>query len=268
MLPLLQEVMSEEFLHDIPSNWVWTRLGEIVNYTGAKKVLPSDISSDSWLLDLEDIEKDTSRILSRKTFQEKESKSTKAEFNPGDVLYGKLRPYLNKVLVADNHGYCTTEIVPLKPYEEILSEYIKYILKRPDFLDYVNSKTYGINLPRLGTEDGRKALFPLPPLAEQKRIVEKVDRLLVLCDAIGKHQQQRQQNLLSMNDTTLAQLLTAPTPDDFQHHWQGLCNNFDLLYSVPETIPKLRQAILQLAVRGKLAPQNPNDEDARIVTSQ
>jgi type I restriction enzyme S subunit len=102
----------------------------------------------------------------------------------------------------------------------------------------------------------------LPPSAEQKRIVAKVDTLLALWDEIGKHQQQRQQNLLSMNDTALAQLLTAPTPDDFQHHWQGLCNNFDLLYSVPETIPKLHQAILQLAVQGKLVPQDPNDEPA------
>ncbi|MGI0486880.1 restriction endonuclease subunit S [Pantanalinema rosaneae CENA516] len=106
---------------------------------------------------------------------------------------------------------------------------------------------------------------PLPPIAEQKRIVEKCDRLLVLCDEIEKRQQQRQASLLKMNEGAISQLLTAQNPDDFHHHWQGICNNFDLLYSIPETIPKLRQASLQLAVQGKLVPQNPTDDAASIL---
>lgn len=175
---LLSSISDNELLHPIPSSWIWTRLGEVVNYSGSRKVSPDEIHEDSWLLDLEDIEKDTSRIIAKKTFADKNSQSTKAKFKAGDVLYGKLRPYLNKVVVADSDGFCTTEIVPLQPYKGVIPEYIKYVLKRPDFLNYVNSKTYGINLPRLGTEDGRRAIFPLPPLAEQKRIVEKCDRLL------------------------------------------------------------------------------------------
>jgi len=151
---------------------------------GAKKVSSSEIPEDAWLLGLEDIEKDTSRIIQRVTFKDKRSKSTKAKFEEGDVLYGKLRPYLNKVIVADKDGFCTTEIVPLKGYYGLFPKYLMYALKRPEFLEYVNSKTYGINLPRLGTEDARSALIPLPPLEEQKRIVAKVDQLMALCDEL------------------------------------------------------------------------------------
>lgn len=262
---VLPGISSEKALHPIPSNWIWTYLGEVVNYSGAKKVLPDEIPETSWLLELEDIEKDTSQIITKKTFGEKNSKSTKAKFKSGDILYGKLRPYLNKVLVADADGYCTTEIVPLQPYQGIIPKYVMYILKRPDFLSYVNSKTYGINLPRLGTEDGRKAIFPLPPTEEQKRIVEKCDRLLSFCNQIEVKQRKRQESIVRINESVIAQLLSSQNPDEFSQHWEGICNNFDLLYSVPETIPKLRQAILQLAVQGKLVRQDPNDEPASIL---
>lgn len=108
-------------------------------------------------------------------------------------------------------------------------------------------------------------LISVPPLAEQKRIVEKCDRLLSICDEIEKRQQQRQESIVRMNESAIAQLLSSQNPDDFRQHWQRICNNFDLLYSIPETIPKLRQAILQLAVQGKLVRQNPNDESASVL---
>ena len=136
---------------------------------------------------IEDIEKDTSRLLRRKLFQDSPSKSTKTAFMAGDVLYGKLRPYLNKVIVADQPGYCTTEIVPIRAFGYIDSAYLCYALKCPNFIDYANTKSYGMNLPRLGTEDARRAPFPLPPLAEQRRIVAKVDDLMTLVNVLELH---------------------------------------------------------------------------------
>jgi type I restriction enzyme S subunit len=167
--------------HQLPSCWQWISLGEVINYNSGQKVSPSEIPKDAWLLDLEDIEKDTSKIIQRLTAKERESKSTKAKFGKEDVLYGKLRPYLNKVVVADADGFCTTEIVPLRIYYGISPKYLMYALKRPDFLSYVNSKTYGVKMPRLGTNDARSAPFPLPPLDEQRRIVARVDQLMSLC---------------------------------------------------------------------------------------
>ena len=172
------EPLDADGLSTIPSNWQWARLGNLVDYGSSDKAESEDIPNDAWLLDLEDIEKDTSRLLQRKAFRDSPSKSTKTTFLPGDVLYGKLRPYLNKVLIADGPGYCTTEIIPLRTFGFIDPAYLCYALKRPAFIAYANSKSYGMNLPRLGTEDARRAPFPLPPLAEQKRIVAKVDELM------------------------------------------------------------------------------------------
>jgi type I restriction enzyme, S subunit len=179
-----EPIKDNEVNFRIPNNWILTRLGDIAQYNAETKTSAKDIPLDAWIFDLEDIEKDTSRILQKIRFKDRQSLSTKSKFQKGDVLYGKLRPYLNKVVVADEDGYCTTEIVPIRPYAKILSKYLMYALKTPDFLTYVNSKTYGIKMPRLGTIDALNTVIPLPPLSEQHRIVTKVDMLLVLCDQL------------------------------------------------------------------------------------
>lgn len=258
-------IEPEELPFDLPNSWKWMRLGEVVDYNGALKVSPNKIPDESWLLELEDIEKNTSKIIKRVLFRVRKSKSTKTKFEKSDVLYGKLRPYLNKVVLADEEGFCTTEIIPLHGYIGIFPKYLMYSLKRPDFLKYVNSKTYGINLPRLGTEDARSALFPLPPFEEQKRIVAKVDQLMALCDQLEARQQKKHEQRIRLNNAALDKLLTALTPDEFAQHWQRICDNFDLLYDVPETVSELRKAILQFAVMGKLVAQDPNDEPAVVL---
>ncbi|MCX9011630.1 MAG: restriction endonuclease subunit S [Candidatus Methanoperedens sp.] len=261
-LPPLKET---DIPYQLPSSWTWISLGEIADYNGAAKVSPSEIPEDAWLLDLEDIEKDTSKIIQRTTISDRESKSTKAKFSEGDVLYGKLRPYLNKVVVADSDGFCTTEIVPLRIYYGISPKYLMYALKRPDFLEYVNSKTYGIKMPRLGTEDARRAPFPLAPLEEQRRIVAKIDQLMSLCDELEARQQKRRETRARLNSAALDRLLAARAPGEFAQCWQHIYDNFDLLYDAPENVGALRQAILQLAVMGKLVAQDTNDEPASVL---
>ena len=128
-----------------------------------------------WILDLEDIEKETSKLIVRNRINNKMFSSSKKKFVKNDVLYGKLRPYLDKVLVADEDGICTTEIVPIRIYKDILPEYLRYILKSPFFLNYVNNLTYGVKMPRLGTNDAKKIIIPIPPLNEQKQIVDFIE---------------------------------------------------------------------------------------------
>jgi len=164
-------------MNDLPNGWVKVVLGEVIDYGKTIKIEPTKIPDNAWLLELEDIEKDTSQLLQRLKFAERDSKSTKNYFVKGDVLYGKLRPYLNKVLIADRDGYCTTEIIPLKPNIAIDGRYLFYWLKHPEFLKYVDSVSHGIQMPRLGTESGLKAPIVLAPVSEQQRIVAKLDRL-------------------------------------------------------------------------------------------
>jgi len=172
----LPPIKSEEIPFEIPESWVWCRLGEITNYGSSPKAEPSDLNNDTWVLDLEDIEKTTSKLLCRIRFNERNSLSTKSVFKTGDVLYSKLRPYLDKVIVADEDGVCTTEILPLKCYAELNPFYLRIALKRPDFVKYVNSKTKGMKMPRLGTKEGQMSLIPLAPLFEQNRIIGEVEK--------------------------------------------------------------------------------------------
>jgi type I restriction enzyme S subunit len=162
---------------EIPTSWLGLTLGNVIDYGKTVKSEPTEIPEDAWVLELEDIEKDTSQLLQRLTFAERLSKSTKNRFAAGDVLYGKLRPYLNKVLIADQDGYCTTEIIPIKPNRAIDGRYLFYWFKHPEFLGYVDSVSHGIQMPRLGTEAGLKAPLMLAPLNEQRRIVAKLDSL-------------------------------------------------------------------------------------------
>jgi type I restriction enzyme S subunit len=105
----------------------------------------------------------------------------------------------------------------------------------------------------------------VPPLNEQKRIVTKVDELMKLCDELEARQKKKQETRILINNAALNKLLTAETPETFTQNWQRISDNFDLLYSAPENIGKLRQAILQLAVMGKLVPQDANDEPAAVL---
>ena len=254
----VEPVVRDE-LPEIPPSWEWVRLGNVVDYGSSDKAESADIPEDAWLLDLEDIEKDTSRLLQRKSFRDSPSKSTKTVFAVGDILYGKLRPYLNKALVADAPGYCTTEIIPIRGFGFFDPSYLCHALKRPEFIAYANSKSYGMNLPRLGTDDARNAPFPLPPLAEQKRIVAKVDELMALCDRLEAQQQERETRHAALARASLARFADAPTPA-----------NLPFLFHASFTISPsdLRKSILTLAVQGKLVPQDSNDEPAQPAVAQ
>jgi type I restriction enzyme S subunit len=140
-----------------------------------------DIAPEAWLLDLEDIEKDSGRLIRRKRKREVKCLSSKHCFYKGQVLYSKLRPYLNKVIIADEDGFCTSEILPLDFGGEVYNRYSQTYLMSPFFVCYATQCSYGVKMPRLGTQDGNNALMPLPPLAEQHRIVEKIDILLSKC---------------------------------------------------------------------------------------
>jgi type I restriction enzyme S subunit len=89
--------LNLDTLPEIPSSWIWVPLGNVVDYGSSKKLESAKIPGDAWLLDLEDIEKDTSRLIQKKRFRDNPSRSTKAAFSAGDVLYCKLRPYLNRL---------------------------------------------------------------------------------------------------------------------------------------------------------------------------
>ena len=127
-----------EMPFEIPDSWVWSTLYEICNYGETTKINADEIPDDAWILDLEDIEKDSGKILQKVTNKLRKTTSTKHHFQPGMVLYSKLRPYLNKVIVAKESGYCTSEILPLRFVKDVHAEYAQIFLMSPYFAPLYN----------------------------------------------------------------------------------------------------------------------------------
>ena len=220
--------LVDEVPFDIPDSWEWVRLGNISSYAETKqKVNATNADPSIWGLDLEDIEKG-GRLLEHKTVGERKAVGDKTVFARGDILYSKLRPYLLKILVAPDDGICTPEIVPFRAYGGIDPNYIVNYLKSPYVDNLINSITYGVKMPRVGTETMTSLLVPIPPLEEQRRIVEKIDEVASTVSAYDVAYQK-------------TETLNSAFPE------------------------ALKKSILQEAVQGKLVPQDPSDKHESVI---
>lgn len=159
---------------DLPEGWTWTLLGDLVQ-PSKEKIDPSDWPEAPYL-SLEHIKPDTGQILEHG--HASEVRSTKAVFHAGDVLYGKLRPYLNKVAIPDFDGVCSTDILVLPKIDLLENWFLMRFLSRQEVVQYATHHSKGVNLPRISFEKLGELAFPLPPLAEQKRIVAQIGKLL------------------------------------------------------------------------------------------
>ena len=254
----LKEVTEQDSPYVLPKGWLWMRLGIATSFGSNEKA--GRLYSETWVLDLEDIEKDTSKLLRKLRYAERPAKSEKNLFHSGDVLYGKLRPYLNKVIVADENGACTTEILPIRWNASGDPKFLMYALKSPDFLAYVNSKSYGMKMPRLGTMDGRNALIPVPPVEEQKRITSKIDELMVLCDRMEAQQADADAAHKTLVKTLLDALTQSQDAADFNASWARISENFDTLFNTEEAIDNLKSVLLELSITGKLTSHGENEQ--------
>lgn len=167
-------------------------------------------------------------------------------------------------LVADSH---VTVIRPLQVNSDFLWCYIAApgIQSRiaPGHEKSLVSGT--TNQVELNTSAVQPLVVPLPPLAEQHRIVAKVDELMALCDKLEQQQIDSADTHQTLVETLLATLTTVAEPAEFAVSWQRIAAHFDTLFTTEESIDQLKQTILQLAVMGKLVPQDPNDEPASVL---
>ena len=134
-----------------------------VNYSGG-------FEDAVWLLNLDMVEAQTGRILDYLYVNEEEVGNSTCTFDTTNVLYSKLRPYLNKVVIPDRPGYATSELIPLKPNPMKLERtYLAFMLRSDEFVNMINEKVAGAKMPRVSMSDFREFDVPVPPMELQKR---------------------------------------------------------------------------------------------------
>jgi len=152
--------------------WPRVKLSEVCKQD--REIIDSNSNQAAKLpyLSLEDVESETGRILKIPIAgSSEEGKSTSFRFHNRHVLYGKLRPYLNKVALPDFDGRCTTELIPLLPTERLNRHFLSYMLRRAEIVAYAMQGKTGSRMPRADMEVLLSFEIPLPPVAEQERLV-------------------------------------------------------------------------------------------------
>jgi type I restriction enzyme S subunit len=167
-------------LPELPEGWVWTRVGEITQ-PSVSRITPKQ-NDNMIYIGLEHIQKDTGKLLYYG--KANEVKSLKTVFKKGDLLYGRLRPYLNKVYVSEFDGLCSTDILVFTKSELISNKYIMYRLLTEDFVRYTSQNMNGVQHPRVSFQTIAIFKIKLPPLPEQQKIVEETERHFSIADKI------------------------------------------------------------------------------------
>lgn len=170
-------VPVEEQPYQIPENWCWTRLFGVIVSSDEKT---DDFSNlELKYVGLENLEKDGGII----GYGSPEGiKSLKNVFHSGQILYGKLRPYLNKHDIATFDGICSTDILVFSTREPVLPQIVNYYFNQSKFIEYAVGNSKGINLPRVSENVILNAVFPLPPFVEQQRIVDRIESIFAKLD--------------------------------------------------------------------------------------
>jgi len=263
------KINKDEIPFSLPLGWEWARLGEIGNifngnsinanvketkYTNNGVGLPFIATKDvgyGW----EILNYDNGIVIPKneKGFSvahegavfvcaEGGSAGKKCGITVKDVCFG------NKLFAAELYG-------------NIISKYILVNYLSPTFFDQFSKNMNGI-IGGISLLKFIQLIIPIPPISEQNRIVAKIDELMTLCDQLEQQQTNNNEAHQTLVDTLLSTLTNAENTAAFEEAWQRIANHFDTLLTTEHSIDQLKQTILQLAVMGKLVPQNPDDEPA------
>jgi type I restriction enzyme S subunit len=184
-------------------------LGEVAEIE-RNSVLPAKIAAGTKYVGLEHIESGGGELRFARVANG-ELSSNKFRFGPSHVLYGKLRPYLAKIVCPDFEGICSTDIIPIAPGSEVDRRYLLHYLRLPKVVDWASSRATGINLPRLSPRQLSELEIPLPPLAEQRRIAAILDK----ADALRRKRRQALDLLDSLTQSIFLEMFGDPIQNNY-----------------------------------------------------
>ena len=196
-----------------PKGWEIERLDKICNFD-TYQILP-DARREYFYLGLEDIESNTGKIIKNTKTLGSKILSNKHNFDNSHVLYGKLRPYLNKVAMPMQEGICSTDIIPLKPDENyLMREFLVYYLRDKNFIKWAAEHSTGTKMPRIQTSTLKKHQIPLPPLDLQQEFAEIVSKL----EDKRKKMEEAEEKLEMLYQILLRQAFTGKLTEEWRWH--------------------------------------------------
>ncbi len=188
--------------------WQTEKLSKVAPFKRYDGVI-NKTNGEYWLLNLDMIEQQKGKIIEKKFVLENEINASTISFCENQVLYSKLRPYLNKVLIPDESGYGTSELVPMNPKLGIIDKFfLAYLLRTNNFVNYINDKVAGAKMPRVNMDTLRDFNTITPPIALQNQFAERV--------AVIEAQKQQAQEALAKSEALFQGLL--------QQAFNGLLN--------------------------------------------
>ena len=261
-------VAVDEAPFELPDTWLWTRLGAVAKkITDGTHHSPANFAAgDFKYLSAKNIKSlgiDLTDVTYVPASVHREIYS-RCDPEPGDILYikdGATTGVLTINTLREQFSLLSSVGV-VKPSCGVSSEYLALLMRSPFFYQAMRDGMTGVAITRVTLSKLGAALVPLPPLAEQARIVARVDELMRLCDALeaqGRLEAAQHARLLG---TLLGTLTDSSTPEELAANWQRVADHFDLLLDRPEAVDALEQTILQLAVRGLLIPLDASHEPA------
>jgi type I restriction enzyme S subunit len=257
----LPEIEPDEVPFPSPRGWEWVRVRKVTSDRG--QMIPDQ---DFTYIDVTAINKEIGRIEGATITSAADAPSRARKIvRKGDVLYSCVRPYLLNIAIVEAEisppPIASTAFAILNGFGLVMPRYQWIVLRSPFFVVCVEEKMRGQAYPAINDSDFSLLPFPLPPLVEQQRIVTKVNELMALCDRLEEGRAEREVTRNRLTASSLARL-NAADPDTFEGDAHFVLNALPALTTRPDQIKQLRQTILNLAVRGKLVPQDSKDEPA------
>ncbi len=269
----LPEIGEEEKPFELPDGWEWSMLAEIA------EINPRNESDDTFDASFVPMSLISTAYNGQHEFEARkwgEIKKGFTHFSNGDIGIAKITPCFENSKAAvfrgliNGIGAGTTELHIARPYTDYVSAFFILLnIKSPIYLKKGEAGMTGTaGQKRLAKDFFSFYPLPIPPFAEQHRIVAKVDELMALCDQLEQRSESQLAAHHTLVEALLATLSDSGDADELAQNWARLSTHFDTLFTTEASIDALKQTILQLAVMGKLVPQDPCDEPASALLAR
>jgi type I restriction enzyme S subunit len=262
----LPEISEEEKPFELPVGWEWSYMGDLssnIHYGFTASAKPEN--EGTRLLRITDIQNDKVNWKTVPGCEIIEDKAKNYLLEDDDILIARTGGTIGKSYLVESiniKAVFASYLIRVKKISAMYSPYLKTYLGSSIYWRQLYDNASGTGQPNVNATALKQLFVSIPPQYEQKRIVAKVDELMVLCDQL----EQQTDTSIKAHKLLVKNLLNALTQakdhKTFQQAWQRIAKNFDTLFTTEHSIDQLKQTILQLAVMGKLVPQNPNEEPA------